>query len=42
VLPDDDREIGVIEYFQQILPDVPPVDTGQRLSEFARNVTLME
>ena len=42
VFPDDDREIGVIEYFQQILPDVPPVDTGQRLSEFARNVKLME
>lgn len=42
VFPDDDREIGVIEYFQQILPDVPQIDTGQQLSEFARNVTLME
>lgn len=42
VFPSDDREIGVIEYFQQILPDAPPVDTGQRLSEFARNVMLMK
>lgn len=41
VFPDDGREIGVIEYFQQILPDVPPVDTRDLLDEFARNVVLM-
>ena len=42
VLPNDNREIGVIEYFQQILPGDPPVDTKQLLGEFARNVILLE
>jgi hypothetical protein len=40
VLPNDNREIAVIEYFQQILPDVPPADTQKLLAEFARNVVL--
>lgn len=42
VLPNDNREIGVIEYFQQVLPGDPPVDTKQLLGEFARNVVLLE
>ena len=42
VLPNDNREIGVIEYFQQVLPGVPLVDTKKLLSEFARNVTLFK
>lgn len=41
VLPNDNREIGVIEYFQQILPDEPPSDTQKLLDEFVRNVTIM-
>ena len=42
VYPDDDRLIGVLEYFQQVLPKVPPADTKQLLGEFARNVTLLK
>ena len=42
VLPNANREIGVIEYFQQVLPEVSPVDSKQLLGEFARNVTLIE
>jgi hypothetical protein len=41
-LPNDNREIGVIEYYQQVLPGVPPVDTRRSLDEFARNVTLLK
>jgi hypothetical protein len=42
VLPNDNREIGVIEYYQQVLPGVPPVDTRKSLDEFARNVSLLK
>jgi hypothetical protein len=42
VLPNDNREIGVIEYFQQVIPGVPPVDTRKLLGEFARSVTLVK
>ena len=38
VLPNDNREIGVIEYFQQILPDVALSDTQKLLDEFASTV----
>ena len=40
VFPDDDKEIGIIEYFQEVLPGVPPADTEQLLREFAQNLTL--
>lgn len=42
VLPGDKREVGVIEYFQQLRPGVEPVDTEQLLAEFARNVVLLK
>jgi hypothetical protein len=42
VFPDDNRQIGVIEYFQQLLPGVDRVDTKQLIVEFARNVILLK
>ena len=42
VLPNDNKEIGVIEYFQQVLPGVTPVDTKKLLGEFVQNVTLLK
>ena len=42
VYPDDDRLIGILEYFQQVLPNAAPADTKQLIAEFARNVTLLK
>ena len=42
VLRNDNRKIGVIEYFQQVSPGFLPVDTKKLLGEFAQNVTLNE